>query len=115
MKSVIRSKGFFWLATRPDEGINWSIAGHIARISPAGHWLAATPPSVRPQGPEISEYIAQYWEEPFGDRRQELVFIGIEMPKDSLMNRLQQALLTEREIALGEDGWELFPDPFPLI
>lgn len=115
MKSVIRSKGFFWLATRPDEGINWSIAGHIARISPAGHWLAATPPSVRPQGPEISEYIAQYWEEPFGDRRQELVFIGIDMPKDSLMNRLQQALLTEREIALGEDGWELFPDPFPLI
>lgn len=115
MKSVIRSKGFFWLATRPDAGINWSIAGHIARISPAGQWLAATPPSLRPQGPEISEYISQYWEEPFGDRRQELVFIGIDMPKDSLMKRLQMALLTEREIALGEDGWELFPDPFPLI
>jgi G3E family GTPase len=115
MKTVIRSKGFFWLATRPQTGINWSIAGHIARVSPAGQWLAGTPAALRPTTPEIQDYIADYWQEPYGDRRQELVFIGIDMPKAQLMARLQAALLTDQEIQAGEAGWQHLDDPFPLF
>ncbi|NJL53787.1 GTP-binding protein [bacterium] len=113
MQTVLRSKGFFWLATRHDTGINWSLAGHVARVSPAGTWLAGTPEALRPQGPQVDEYIAEYWQEPFGDRRQELVFIGIQMPNETMMEQLNAALLTDAELALGEDGWQLFPDNFP--
>ncbi|MCA9915291.1 MAG: GTP-binding protein, partial [Anaerolineae bacterium] len=114
MGSVLRSKGFFWIATRHDEGIRWSLAGSMARISPAGSWFAATPVRMRPKGPEIDEYLREYWEEPYGDRRQELVFIGIQMAKEALIADLQAALLSDAELALGEEGWQLFPDPFPV-
>ncbi|NDJ62582.1 MAG: GTP-binding protein [Chloroflexi bacterium] len=114
VQTVLRSKGFFWIATRHDTGINWSLAGHIARVSPAGNWLAGTPEAMRPQGPQVDEYIAAYWQQPFGDRRQELVFIGIQMPKQAMLEQLNAALLTDAELALGEIGWEHFPDPFPV-
>ena len=114
MKTVLRAKGFFWIATRNDTAINWSLAGHVARVSPAGKWLAATPSYLQPQGAHVDEYKAEFWEEPFGDRRQELVFIGIKLPKDEMLAQLNTALLTDDELAIGEAGWELFPDPFPV-
>ncbi len=114
MGTVLRSKGFFWLASRNDKVINWSLAGHIARVAQAGTWLASVPENQRPQGANVEEYMAQYWQEPFGDRRQELVFIGMGMPKADMLAQLQAALLTEAELALGEAGWMLFPDDFPV-
>ncbi|QPC82565.1 GTP-binding protein [Phototrophicus methaneseepsis] len=114
MASMLRSKGFFWLATRHNEGISWSFAGSIARIASAGTWFAATPKRMRPRGPEIDEYLAEYWQEPYGDRRQELVFIGIQMAKEELLAELNAALLTDDELAMGEAAWALFPDPFPI-
>jgi G3E family GTPase len=111
---VLRSKGFFWLATRHNEGISWSLAGNVARIASAGSWFAATPKRMRPQGPEIDEYLSEYWVEPYGDRRQELVFIGIQMDKEAMLAELNAALLTDAELALGEAGWQHFPDPFPV-
>ncbi|MEL6524923.1 MAG: GTP-binding protein [Chloroflexota bacterium] len=114
MDKVLRSKGFFWIATRHDTAINWSLAGKVARVSPAGRFLAARPEHLQPQGSHVDEYKAQFWEEPYGDRRQELVFIGIQMLKDEMLEQLNDALLTDAEIALGEAGWEIFPDPFPM-
>ncbi|NDJ33640.1 MAG: GTP-binding protein, partial [Chloroflexi bacterium] len=114
MKTVLRSKGFLWLATRHDNGIRWSLAGRVARVSPAGTWLAAMPQPLRPQGAQVDEYVEAHWQEPFGDRRQELVFIGIEMPKEVMLEQLNAALLTDAELALGEAGWQRFPDPFPV-
>jgi len=113
MSSVLRSKGFFWLATRHDWGINWSLAGHIARVSPSGMWFATTPKNLRPQGEDVEEYVTKYWQDPYGDRRQELVFIGISMPKEVMLKQLNEALLTDSEMKLGETGWAIFPDPFP--
>ena len=113
MRALLRSKGFFWLATRHHMGINWSFAGHVARVHPAGNWLAAVSPERRPQTPDIADYVATYWQEPFGDRRQELVFIGMNMPKDDMLRQLNAALLTDDELALGETGWKLFIDDFP--
>ncbi|MCA9892048.1 MAG: cobalamin biosynthesis protein CobW, partial [Anaerolineae bacterium] len=114
MHAVLRSKGFFWIASRHNLGINWSLAGSVARVSPAGSWLASVPEAQRPKGQGVEEYIADYWEEPFGDRRQELVFIGIKMPKDEMLEQLNAALLTDAELALGEESWERFADAFPI-
>ena len=115
MKTVLRSKGFFWLASRHDVGISWSLAGQIARVAPAGAWMAAVPESQRPQGAEIDDYIEEFWEEPFGDRRQELVFIGIKMPKDDILARFNAALLTDAEIASGESEWGDLSRPVPGV
>lgn len=114
MDKVLRSKGFLWLATRNDIAIDWSLAGQVARVSPAGRFLAATPTHLQPQGAYIDEYKEEFWQEPFGDRRQELVFIGIQMPKDDMLEQLHSALLTDDELALGEAVWGTFPDPFPV-
>jgi Putative GTPases (G3E family) len=114
MRTVLRSKGFFWIASRNDMAMNWSLAGHVARVSRAGTWLAATPDEHWPRTEQVADYLEQYWQEPFGDRRQELVFIGMRMPKADMLAQLQAALLTEAELALGEAGWMLFPDDFPV-
>jgi G3E family GTPase len=113
MKTVLRSKGFFWLATRHNWGVSWSLAGHIARVAPAGMWFATTPKHLRPKGDDVDEYLNKYWQEPYGDRRQELVFIGMNMPREDMLSQLHNALLTDAEMALGETGWSILPDPFP--
>ena len=109
--SVIRSKGFFWLASRNDEALSWSSAGATANISPAGKWLATI--DTPEEREEFAEYIAEYWQDPYGDRRQELVFIGIKMEKESMLKMLEEALLTSEELALAETNWAKFNDPFP--
>jgi G3E family GTPase len=113
MKPVLRSKGFFWLATRHDLGISWSLAGHVARVAPAGSWFASVPDSERASGWAVDEYLAQHWQEPYGDRRQEVVFIGIDMPKAEILHALEAALLSDAEMQLGQYGWVMFADPFP--
>ncbi len=114
MRDVLRSKGFFWLATRPSQGINWSLAGSVARVSPAGKWLAAYSPEEWPRTTAVADYLEKYWQDEYGDRRQELVFIGIKMNKTAMLAELHAALLTETELAMGEDKWHVLPDPFPM-
>lgn len=115
LKPVLRSKGILWIATRPETAITWSLAGRVARVNRAGTWLAAVPAEQVPDDEGTADYKAQYWQEPFGDRRHELVFIGIDMPKAEMLAALDAALLTDDELALGEDGWRNFDDPFPMI
>ncbi|MEO1162542.1 MAG: GTP-binding protein [Chloroflexota bacterium] len=114
METVLRSKGFFWIASRNNDAINWQLAGRVARVSYGGQFLAGTPEHLQPKGPHVDEYKEQFWQDPYGDRRQELVFIGIKMPKEDMLAQLNDALLTDAEIALGETGWEILPDPFPM-
>lgn len=110
---VLRSKGFFWLATRMDVTGTWSQAGGSACAEAAGMWYAALPKEEWPDDPEAHMQIEADWEEPFGDRRQELVFIGAEMDRGALMEGLGQCLLTDTEMAQGPAGWATFTDPFP--
>ena len=110
-KGVIRSKGFLWLATRHAWAGIWSSAGGVSSLQPGGSWLATAPQEEWPEDLD-QEDIEAIWEEPWGDRRQELVVIGAKLAPD-LLARLDGCCLTDAEMALGPDGWLEFDDPFP--
>ncbi|NJM91195.1 MAG: GTP-binding protein [Myxococcales bacterium] len=106
---VLRSKGFFWLATRMSEVGAWSQAGPACRTSRAGFWWAATWPETALAHAELR----RDFQEPYGDRRQELVLIGIGMNEAALRAGFDRCLLTDDELRLGADGWQALEDPFP--
>lgn len=111
---VIRSKGIFWLATRLRLAGFWSQAGGICRNHCLGYFWAAVPKDQWPQDEESVDRIMTTWQEPNGDCRQELVLIGTEMDQVFLTNMLDQALLTDAEMAIPETQWpKKFKDPFP--
>jgi G3E family GTPase len=113
LSGVIRSKGFLWLATRDDQAYVWSQAGVSVQINPAGRWWGATPADEWPDDEETLADIWREFEEPYADRRQELVFIGIEMDVPRMETLLNLALLTDAELAQGPLFWATFGDPFP--
>jgi len=110
---VLRSKGFFWLATRMDVTAEWSQAGSTAAAEPAGQWYVTLPDAEWPEDEETRARIRADWVEPWGDRRQELVFIGAGMDRAKLVRGLDACLLTDAEMAKGERGWRRMKDPFP--
>jgi G3E family GTPase len=112
---ILRSKGFFWLASRPKEMMIWSQAGGLFQLSPGGAWWIDTPKELWPDDNESIQQIKKDWDEKEGDRRQELVFIGTDMNKKEMIESLDQCLLTSSEMALGPNEWLNFEDPFPEL
>lgn len=110
---VLRSKGFFWLATRMDLTGLWSQAGGTASCEAAGTWYAALLRSEWPEDDETRRQIDRDWQEPWGDRRQELVFIGVGLDEAAMRAHLDAALLTDAEFASGPALWSTLVDPFP--
>lgn len=109
---VIRSKGYFWIATLPIFAFNWSQAGAVARHGRAGYWWAAVPKERWPTDPESIALINKNWAEGVGDARQELVLIGSGMDQEQITEMLDECLLTDAEMALTPEGWIKFDDPF---
>jgi G3E family GTPase len=109
---VLRSKGFFWLASRNDVVGLWSQAGNASRAEPAGMWYAAIPRDEWPEDEETRRVVEQVWLNGIGDRRQEIVIIGIGMERGRIEEMLNQALLTDKEMAFGSPDWAQFKDPF---
>ena len=110
---LIRSKGYFWLATRPEFAGQWSQAGGIARYGFAGMFWKAVPEHNWPTDEESIATIKMQWEEPFGDMRQELVFIGQGLDQQAMLNALDNCLLSEDELLKGKQYWATLSDPFP--
>ena len=110
---LIRSKGFFWLATRPMYAGNWSQAGGIAHHGFAGLFWKAIPKNRWPEEQEALDYIKEKWVEPFGDMRQELVFIGQGLDKNKIIQSLDECLLSDEDLLKGKKHWGKFSDPFP--
>jgi len=110
---LIRSKGYFWLATRPEFAGQWSQAGGIARYGFGGMFWKAVPKENWPTDEEYLESIAKQWVEPFGDMRQELVFIGQGLDQEKMTQALNECLLTEDEVLRGKAYWASLNDPFP--
>lgn len=110
---VVRSKGFFWIASRPTFAGSWSQAGAVARHGAAGYWWAAVPMEHWPQDPEAVAHIRKNWEDGVGDARQELVLIGTGMDEAALRKRFDACLLTDAEMAEGPKAWARYEDRFP--
>ena len=110
---LIRSKGYFWLATRPQFAGTWNQAGGIAHHGFAGMFWKAIPENRWPQDQESLDYIKEKWVEPFGDMRQELVFIGQGLDQEHITQLLDNCLLSNADLLLGKDHWAKLPDPFP--
>jgi G3E family GTPase len=111
---LLRSKGFFWLSTRNDIVGGWSQAGGSAEHRPVGIWWAAVPKDRWPVEKEVQDYIAKQWHPSYGDRRQELVFIGQDLPKTEMLAALQECLLDDQEMSFEPEEWKRrFSDPFP--
>jgi len=112
---VIRAKGLFWLASRRDEAINFSQAGGSSRLERAGVWWASMPFSERINYASFvdnKDYIENKWSKKWGDRMNELVFIGQDIQKEEMTAELESCLLQDDEYHLFEKQIT-FADPFP--
>jgi G3E family GTPase len=111
LPGVIRAKGHFWLATRPNWVAEFSLAGSVSSVAPLGGWWASVPKEHWPTHPDALKEVAAKWQEPWGDRRQELVFIGHRMDEATLRARLDAALVPAS--AFTPEAWTGLSDPFP--
>jgi len=109
---LLRSKGFFWLASKYQEAGSWSQAGGMMRHGLAGRWWRFVPREQWPQDVDNTNAILKHWTADTGDCRQELVFIGQNIDVEKLSTALDACLLTDQEMGLGHMGWLRLPDPF---
>jgi G3E family GTPase len=111
---LVRAKGHFWLATRPDMVGEMSIAGAMCRTEGLGRWWAAVPKSHWPDHEEWQRHVEKNWHKVWGDRRQELVFIGADMNERAIRKALDQCLLgEERTLRFDPARYANLDDPFP--
>lgn len=109
---VVRAKGFFWLATRPDYVGELSQAGSLVRTNKRGRWWSAVPRSYWPEEPEWHRAMQSYLDAEWGDRRQEIVFIGIDPMDEAMITNQLNACLVAEEVFKPE-CWQRLSDPFP--
>ncbi|WP_029013482.1 zinc metallochaperone GTPase ZigA [Niveispirillum irakense] len=113
-RGVVRAKGHFWLATRPEWVGELSQAGALVRHEAIGFWWANVPRERWPDAPDYQQAIKSKWHPVYGDRRQELVFIGIDMDEAAIRHRLDDALVGDPEAHdMPLAKWKNLPDPFP--
>lgn len=113
--NILRAKGLFWLASRPDDALNFSQAGGSSRLEKAGVWWCSMPYKDRIRYPAFVDnqvYIESKWSKQWGDRLNELVFIGQDLNPAVLTAELQNCLLQAHEQSLFEQP-NLLRDPFP--
>ena len=114
--TIIRSKGIFWMASRPDNAILWSQAGGSLKAELYGRWWASVPFQERAMSEsymENQELIQEKWDKKWGDRVTELVFIGQDMDKEKIKSDLDMCLLTPTEVDAMDEG-EQFQDNWPI-
>ncbi|MBY2937600.1 GTP-binding protein [Rhizobium leguminosarum] len=105
---VIRAKGHFWLATRPRHVGLMSVAGVQRRCEPMGLWWAAVPRQDWPSHQQFRQHLESRWDSAWGDRRQELVFIGVDMDETGVRTALDDCLASS-----DPRDWSALEDPFP--
>jgi G3E family GTPase len=111
---LIRAKGYVWVASQPEWVVSYSRAGNVATHEPVGRWWAAASRERWPaQGTPQREAIDSRWREPWGDRLNEVVFIGRGMDRAGIEQAWQAVHLTADEIRQGMRAWTKLPDPFP--
>jgi G3E family GTPase len=112
-KGVLRSKGFFWVAADHRIAYEWAQAGGVSEVKPVGMWWAAVPREHWGQTDGERPDEKANWHLRFGDRAQELVFIGQRMDEGALRARLDACLLDARRAAADSRSWAKLNNPFP--
>lgn len=113
IKGLVSSKGYFWLASRHEWVASLSGAGQLMNIEPVGLWWAAVPQERWPTDSESLAQLKAGWSDAYGDRYQEIVFIGQDMDQAAIVAGLEKCLLDAAETAQGMQAWHDLPDPFP--
>jgi G3E family GTPase len=111
-RGVIRAKGHFWIATRPQWLGELSQAGAIVRTEGLGFWWANVPADRWPNDPFWRQSLKKNWSDIYGDRRQEIVFIGTDMDQDEIQARLDACLVAGKS-GMHVEEWAKLADPFP--
>jgi len=114
LPGLIRAKGYVWLASRPQWVVSYSRAGNTATHEPMGRWWASAPRERWPsKGSPQRRAIEQRWKEPWGDRLNEVVFIGRNMDRAAIEQAWKAMHLNYTESRKSLKGWAELPDPFP--
>ena len=116
-KNIIRSKGLFWIASRPDQALVWSSAGGSLKTDPAGVWWDSMPFSERINYADFvnnQQTIESEWGSDFGDRKIELVFIGQQLDVSAITNKLDECLLNQEEVSEWKAGKLQLTDNWPV-
>jgi G3E family GTPase len=111
-RGVLRSKGVLWLASQPAAMLLWSRAGRLMEIQRLGVWWDALPQNRRPDDPQFQQWLQSIWDDEFGDRRQECIFIGHDMNEDSIRKGLDACLVTDKELNQAFLNPKIWSDPF---
>lgn len=107
---VVRAKGFFWLASRNNMCGLLSQAGPSIIMQGAGEWIATYPLHEREHMLQEDPELRAKWDDTYGDRMTELVFIGVDMDEHAISSSLDACLLTDEEM---NKDWSTFVDPLP--
>jgi G3E family GTPase len=110
---AVRAKGVFWLATRPAYAGLLSKAGPSITLEAMGEWWAVQPEDHWDVDPTEAAAIKADWHERYGDRAQQLVWIGIGLDVAAVHAALEAALIDDAEEAAGLAAWSTFDDPLP--
>ena len=112
-RGILRSKGFFWVAAEHAVAYEWAQAGGVSSVNPSGMWWAAVPREHwgHPEGQRPDQQSG--WHPRFGDRVQQLVFIGQEMNEEVIREQLDSCLLEQRLASADSTAWAQLPNPFP--
>ena len=111
LAGLVRARGTFWVASRPHLAASLDVALGDCRTEVIGHWWAAVPEQQRPTSPAFKAYLREMWDPVFGDRRQELAFVGVDLDEARLITALRSCLLTDGELAQPE-RWSSGAHPF---
>lgn len=111
-RGVLRSKGVIWLASQPAAMVLWSRAGRLMEVQRMGVWWDALPKNRRPDDPQFQEWLKSIWDDVYGDRRQECIFIGHDMNADAICKALDECLVTDAELARALHSPKQWTDPF---
>ena len=110
---ILRSRGYFWLATRNAISGFWSHVGQVLAAEPGGAWWAETSRAEWPtDDPELLAELNSVWDEVWGDRRQELMIIVQDLDAAAVREALNACLLTDSEMQSGPSSWANLQDPF---
>ena len=108
---VVRAKGWFWVASRPNHTATFQLAGGSRETGVAGMWWAAIPPERRQIDPSLLEQLRSLWHPAYGDRRQEIVVIGVDVDEAAMCAGFDACLMTMDELE-EPDRWPYLPHPF---